>query len=59
MNKSIKRILIGKGISEIFGGFPNDLKIGNKYTLTWNFELQQYTVLNKYKALSFKWDKQI
>lgn len=59
MKQDIKRKLVGEGVSTIFGGFPNDLKIGNTYTLIYNFEISQYVVLNKYKAISFKWDKKI
>lgn len=58
MKKSIKRILTGEGISKIFGGFPSDLEIGKEYTLTWNYELGQYTV-KTYKAISFQWNKPI
>jgi hypothetical protein len=55
----IKATLTGKGISEDFGGFPSDLEIGKEYDLEWNFELRQYIVLDKYKANSFKWNKQL
>lgn len=57
--KTIKRTIVGEGISKIFGGFPSDLEIGKEYELEWNWELQQYTVLDKYKAMSFKWDKNL
>jgi len=33
--------------------------IGKKYELTWDFEIQQYIVNGKYKAMSFQWDKKI
>jgi hypothetical protein len=56
-----KAKLIGVGISEIFGGFPNDLKIGQTYDLTYSFELKEYIVDGKeggkYKTSCFEWDK--
>jgi hypothetical protein len=55
--KNIKATLTGKGISEIFGGFPEDLEIGKEYELKWDFEIKEYVVINKYKALSFEWNK--
>lgn len=57
MKKPIKRVLTGKGISEIFGGFPKDLKLGKEYTLTPDFEMRTWMVDGKYKAESFDWDK--
>lgn len=57
--KTIKRTLVGEGISKLFGGFPSDLEIGKTYELKWHFELQEYTVLNKYKAASFRWNKEL
>ena len=62
MKKNIKRTLIGKGISAIFGGFPKDLTIGKTYELKYDFDLKQYLVKginNRYKAISFKWNKEI
>lgn len=59
MKENIKATIIGEGISAIFGGFPTDLEIGKEYELVWNFELQQYIVNDKYKATSFKWNKEI
>ncbi len=56
----IKRTLTGEGISAIFGGFPDDMTIGEEYTLYWDFELKQYLVDGEketYKAMSFAWDK--
>jgi hypothetical protein len=57
--KTIKRTIVGEGISKLFGGFPKDLEIGKQYELKWDFELRQYMVLDKYKAMSFKWDKNL
>lgn len=57
--KPIKRTLTGEGISHLFGGFPNDLKIGKEYTLLYDPELRGYVVENKYKAISFKWNKNL
>lgn len=55
MKREIKRTLTGEGISKIFGGFPEDMEIGKEYSLKFEFELQGYSVLDKYKADSFEW----
>jgi len=58
--KTIKRKLIGSGISAIFGGFPSDLVIGSTYELKYDFESQQYVFSAGgvvYKASSFEWNK--
>lgn len=54
-----KRKLIGKGISDTFGGFPKELKIGKTYELEYDSEIDDYIVENKYKSKSFEWDKSI
>jgi hypothetical protein len=51
---TIPNRLTGPGISKIFGGFPADLKIGETYELTWDFELRGW-VFQGYKAESFEW----
>ena len=58
-SNKIQRTLTGHGISSFFGGFPEDLEVGKKYELTWDFELKGYTVLDKYKASSFDWNKKL
>lgn len=52
----VKAVLIGKGISEMSGGFPDDLEIGKEYLLKYDFERKCYIVENKYNANSFKWN---
>ena len=60
--KTIKRTLVGEGISSISGRFPHDLEIGKEYELKYNFELKIFivsTLGNSYKANAFEWDKSI